>query len=206
MSVNFSTVTKVRAKNCAECFSAARSYQARQAHDFAVTQSERYPMRVAPEAQVLDPDCCWPRRRFGRHPMTCKRHLQLAANHKMDDLWWPRRRYRQRHHPPPVTQDRNRIAQIKDLIKMMGNVNDRHPGGAQVTDDSEQPPNFTWCERRSRLIEDQQAAGKRQGLADFKQLTLGDTEMLNRRLRIDIETDAFEQRPGSLVEFPVVDQ
>ncbi len=88
----------------------------------------------------------------------------------------------------------------------MGNVNDRHTRGAQVTDDSEQPPNFTRCERRRRLIEDQQSTGKRQRFADFKQLTLGDTEMFNRRLRIDIEADAFEQRPGSLVKFPVVDQ
>ena len=94
---------------------------------------------------------------------------------------------------PAVAQDGDAIADLGDLLEPVRDVDDRPALGLERADDLEQPAGLAVGQRRGRLVHDHDLGVERQRLGDLDHLSLRDAQLLDRRLRVEIETDARER-------------
>ena len=85
------------------------------------------------------------------------------------------------------------------FLQTVGDVNDAAPLIAQLVDDDEQVVDLLGRQRRSRLVHDQDARVCRKRLGDFNHLLLGNSQIADDRLRVDLDVHAAEHSRGLLV-------
>jgi hypothetical protein len=124
-----------------------------------------------------------------------------AANHFADDAGFVSGPGRAGVDRLAVAQDRDAIAEAKYLVELVRNVNHRDTARAQVVQNAEKCFDFRVGQCRGRLIEHQDARVLRQGLRDFDKLLLTNSEVDDRRSRINLQMQFVEQLLGSAVEF-----
>ena len=97
-------------------------------------------------------------------------------------------------HGPAVTQDRDGVCNVTDLVEFMGN-NDT--GDALLLKGLQQIQKITavaLVERRRGLVQDEDLTVFAQGLGDLDELLLADADLVDGRIGIVRQADALHQR------------
>jgi hypothetical protein len=106
--------------------------------------------------------------------------------------------------PRPVFQHRDAVRDLENLFEPVRDVDNADTGLPQLRDDTKQRARLGFCQRRGRLVEDEQLRVQRERLGNLDHLLLGGRKILQQRGRLDRESDARQQRAGLRVEFRAV--
>ena len=88
-----------------------------------------------------------------------------------------------------VTHDGDFIADAKNFVHLMADIDDRNALGTQLIDDGEQRFDLGCGQRGGGLVQDQHLAVSRDGLGDFDQLHLGNTQRAQLGVRVVVQVD-----------------
>ena len=104
-----------------------------------------------------------------------------------------------------VAQHRHPVADLADLLKAVGDKEDRHAARFETPQDFEQALGFLGSEGRSRLVENEELALEGEGLGDFDELHLRHAEARDLCGRLDVEPDLREQLGRPPVRLAIID-
>ncbi len=106
------------------------------------------------------------------------------------------------HHA--VAQHNGAVGDLQRLLQMMGDINDGDALAGEIADHLKQHPDFGGAQSRGRFIHDQDLRIYRQRPGNLHNLLLAETQVLDRRQRIDILFERRHQVPGQPCLFVVV--
>ena len=104
-----------------------------------------------------------------------------------------------------VPQDGDPVADLLQLLKAVGNIDDRHAVLLQIADDFKQHLNLVFAQGRRRLIHNQHTGVLGEGLRDFHQLLLGHAQILDLVLGGDVCPQEFQEGVCFLRHFLKID-
>ncbi len=113
---------------------------------------------------------------------------------------------RQRRDVSSVAEHGDAIANRRDFLEPMRDVDDGHAGGLERPDAIEEPLDLPVGQRRRRFVHDQDARVLRERLRDLHHLLLRDAELVDERARVEVQAKHVEQAPGLGVHPPVIDR
>jgi hypothetical protein len=93
-----------------------------------------------------------------------------------------------------VSQDRQTIGEVEDLVEEMGYVDERGALVTQPADGAEQHVPFMWRQRRCGLIEEDELRVACQCLQDRDHLLAAGRQLADGPLRMDVVVHPFAQR------------
>ncbi|MBG9885055.1 hypothetical protein ABE10_00335, partial [Bacillus toyonensis] len=96
----------------------------------------------------------------------------------------------------PVADDGDLVRDLLDLVELVADDDRGDPFCLEAQDQIEQVLRVVLVERRGRLIEDQQLDVLVQCLGDLDELLLADAEVLDREVRVLVQTDPRKQLRG----------
>ena len=182
---DLAAVQRVDAKDRAHDLAAARADQPGKAED--LTAVER-------KADVLH--------HLARIQMLCLEHgfadlgialrvdiVERAADHHVDELRLGTVLRVDRADAFAVAQDRDAVADLKQLAQTVGNEDDRHALIAQIPDDVHEDLGLAVRQRGGRLVHDDQLRVGGQGLRHLHHLPLRDGQILDQRIDIGRQAD-----------------
>ena len=112
---------------------------------------------------------------------------------------------RQRRDVSPVAQHGDAIANRRDFLEPVRDVDDGDAGRLERPDAIEEPLDLPVGQRRRRFVHDEDARVLRERLGDLHHLLLRDAELVDERARVEIQAERVEQAPGLGVHPPVID-
>ena len=104
-----------------------------------------------------------------------------------------------------VTHDGDFIADAKNFVHLVADVDDGNALGAQLIDDGEQRFDLGCGQRGSGLVQNQHLAVRRNGLGDLDQLHLGNAQAAQLGMRVVVQMDFFQDAGRIGVHFIMVD-
>ena len=104
-----------------------------------------------------------------------------------------------------VAHDRDFVADAKNFIHLVADVDDGDALGAQLVHDGEQCLDLSCRQRGGRLVEDQHLAVCGDRLGDLNQLHLGNAQGSELGVRIIIQMDFLQDLGRILIHFVMVD-
>ena len=121
--------------------------------------------------------------------------VDLAADHLLHELAARRVGREAGGDGAPVGEDGHAVADARDLVEAMGDVDDADAVGRELADDTEQDLDLAVVEDRGRLVHDQQLHVARERAADRDHLLRGGTQVAHEHVRADVAVvEALEQR------------
>ena len=111
--------------------------------------------------------------------------FQRPANHIADETFIRHLIDSILRHKPPVSQNRDAIAESPNLLESMGDIQDRPSLRLQPPHDGEEDVGFFVGEGRRWLVQDQSAGCPAQCPHDLQQLLFGPAEVFHPRINIE---------------------
>ena len=108
-------------------------------------------------------------------------------------------------HGAPIPHHDHIVADCKNLVEKMADVDDRHAFGLQPAHDVEKPRALSGRQGRCRFVEDQNLRVPAKRPRDFHQLTIAEAEIADHRRGIDIGAEALEKLAGAAKAFRIID-
>jgi hypothetical protein len=98
-------------------------------------------------------------------------------------------------HAPAIAKHGNAVTESIHFLQPVRHIQDRTTGRAQAGDDCHQPVDLARRKTAGRLVKRDDPRIALQCLADFHHLPLGDRQITDARLRIDIFAQPIQHRP-----------
>ena len=130
----------------------------------------------------------------------------VAADHLGDDLILGDLRKVHGVDEPPVAQDRGAVADLKDLVHLVADIDDRLALRGQLRDQRCQRVEFRWRQRRCRLVHRDDLGVIQQSSGDLDDLLLGDLQGVDRRPWIDAWIQIGQDGTGTRFLRGAIDQ
>ena len=121
---------------------------------------------------------------------------QLAAHHHADDFVGSGRRHLHRADRLAVAQHRDAVADAKDLVHLVRDVNDGDAAVLQLGDQAEEPLRRIVEQRTGRLVHQDDARVHAERAGDGHQLHLADGERRDRLARAAVQPHLVQKRPA----------
>ena len=157
-------------------------------------------MRQGPQARDLENVA--PGERFRRDV----ERLEVAADHQADHRVAADLVAAKLADDRAVAQDDDPVGALLDLVQAVGDEDDRHAVGLELADDPHQPLGLGGREARRRLVHDDDARVERQRLGDLEQLALGEREVGDQIVDLEVDVEAPQQRRDDALRRPAVDE
>jgi hypothetical protein len=98
-----------------------------------------------------------------------------------------------RPHRVPIPHDGDTVADREDLAHPVRDVDNGHAVACEPANDIEEGLDFVVREGRRRFVHYQQPRFLFEGTCNFDQLLLGDRELRNRRIRVDLAANLLQE-------------
>src|ERR1039457_4806489 len=187
-------VDGVQAEQGAAEFGASGPDQSGESHNFAGAEREADVFEQWFTREMLDAEKLFARWKRGARVYGC----ELAAHHVADDVVDGKIGERTGVHCFSVAEQRDAVANHPQFFQAMGDVDDADIAGTQRGDDAEHFLRFGVRERRSGLVEDQEAGTLLNGAADFDHLLAGRAEFIHSPSGLQWEVMFFDDALGAL--------
>ncbi len=177
------------------------------ADDLPTAHLEREPAHlleptIVAHVQVLDPE---QRLARCRHTfLDAQQHL--APDHQPGELLLGRPSGRQRLDLLPAPQHRHPVGDLEHLVQLVADEDDRHPLLRERAEDLEQLLGLLGGQDGGRLVQDEDVGVPVERLQDLDALLLTDRDVLDPRVRIDLELEGVGQVADALGGGVVVEQ
>ena len=119
-----------------------------------------------------------------------------VADHRGDELVVAERRRRRREDELAVADDRDVLADLEDLLEVVGDVQHRDTAVDEGPHAVEEPAYAVALERRRRLVQQQAARPPRERARDLDDLALLDRQRRARLVRVDVEVPFAQDAAG----------
>ena len=103
-----------------------------------------------------------------------------------------------------VTENRYIVGDREDFIHLVGDVDDADAMRLEIRDDRKEVIHFALGKRGSRLVHDQNVGFEGNCLGDLYDLPIGDGEVSNLNVRIDVDVQAPKQMLGHAAHFRMI--
>ena len=201
-------VRRIGAENRPRRFGPARAEQAREADDLAGLHLDARVAHLAPDLQPLG------RQHFvarlagggGKAGRVGAHGLEVAPEHRRDEMELVDVGHPARHHRAPVAHHRHPVADLIELVEPVGDEDDRDALGPQLPHDVEQNRDFAFVERRGRLVHDDELRLERHRAGDGDHLLDGGAEVHQRPADVDLDVEAAQEFGRLGVHPPPVEQ
>ncbi len=165
-----------------------------EANDFARVNGERDVAQTVPPVQVLHLETAASAAFGARDGFRRKNVAVLAPDHHFDDFVVGLRSGHVGRDIGAVPEHRAFVGEFRDLMHAVGNVQEREPFLAQALEDDEHLGDIGGGERRSRLVENENARLARQRLGDLDHLPARQGQVLHQGHRMDIRRSGALER------------
>ncbi len=127
--------------------------------------------------------------------MAGKQIGDFAADHVPDDFGLVRLRGLERDDRRAVAQHGDAIADRKDFVEFVRDVDARDASTAQIAQDVEQDQDFVLGERGGRFVQDEDPGILRKRFDDLDELLLPDAELRHGQGGIDLDLELLQEQP-----------
>ena len=183
-----SAVRAVRAGQDAGQLGAARAHQPGHADDLAPPQREADVAQHARPRQALRAQDLLSRRR----PPPGEVVAQLPARHQLHQLRHRDLADAAGGHVAPVAQHGHAMADARDLLHAVGDVDDGHAPSGEPLDGGEELRDLAGGQRGGRLVHDDEPGLALQRLRHLHHLLARHAQLLHRRARVDHDAQALQ--------------
>ncbi|MPM03026.1 hypothetical protein SDC9_49285 [bioreactor metagenome] len=182
----------VNAENGTDDLTAAGAHQAEQSQDLPFMQGEGDVLEGTELAQLLDLEYLLAENRG----VLGIELVDRAADHHIDDLVLGTLLDLSFADILSVTEDGVIVTDGKNFIKFMGDEQNCFPALLEGADNAEEIFNLTSCEGAGRLIHDDQFGIEGERLGNLNHVPFGNAEVLDQRIRVDIQLHSSKQCLG----------
>ena len=106
----------------------------------------------------------------------------------------------------PIAQHGNAVADRKDLIEFMRDVDAGDSATPQIAQDIEQDEDFVFGQRGSRLIQNKDVRIFRKRLYDLHELFLAHPKLRDGLAWIDLDVELSQEQPRLVIDLVPIDQ
>jgi hypothetical protein len=131
---------------------------------------------------------------------------ELAANHHPDQPIAIDSADRRRTHDLPVAHDRDDVRNPEYLVDLVRDEDYRAPARFEIGDNFEQLRHLPLRKRRRRFVHDEDVRLLRHSPRDLDHLPLGNRQIADAVIGIDVDMESGEQRGRSLSQRTIVDE
>jgi hypothetical protein len=117
----------------------------------------------------------------------------VAADHQPRQPLLRRTRTRDRVDGLAAPQHRDPVGDLEDLVQLVRDEDDRHPLRDELLEDLEELDRLLRCQHRRRLVEDEDVGVPVERLQDLDSLLLSDRDVLDLRVRVDVELEPLRE-------------
>ena len=105
-----------------------------------------------------------------------------------------------------IAEHGDRLADVEDLLEVVGDVEEGDTGGLHLADLAEQPGDGLSVELGGRLVEHDEPRAAGHGASDLDELALLDGQLTGHRCRIDVHAERLEYGAGATAHRPPRDE
>ena len=109
-------------------------------------------------------------------------------------------------HKAAVAHDNDFVGHALDFVELVRNINDAHTPSLELGNQREKTLGFGRCQRRRRLVHDQQPGIARNRLGDFNELFFGHDQVTHFRFRAGSQPDLLHRCQGGGVHALIVEE
>ena len=151
--------------------------------DIEVDSLDHHLVAIVADLQVANAqdDLAWLRLALGHD------QLDIAPDHEVRELLARGRLRVRRAGDAAATEHDDVVGDLQDLVELVGDEDDRRARRRERANDPEQLLGLVWRQNRARLVQDEDVAVPVEGLQDLHPLAYTDGEILDLRVRIDVQ-------------------
>jgi hypothetical protein len=192
----------IRAEDGAREFTPSGAHEAGEADDLAGADAQRRAFDAVRRIQLADIE----------HDSTrlvaellAVRGVDVPSDHQMHEIRRLRVSGSHRRHVPAVAQHGDAIADHRDFLQAVRDVDDGDARRFERFDLREQTVDFVGGECCRRLVHHEDARVLRQRFGNLDDLLLSDAQFMGKRVRVEIHAERREKPPRLGVHLPVID-